>query len=58
MVPETEPEKVSAEMKLSSSSEHVNLIAAAVEGASDGLKLAMNVGAMLIAFWRCSLSWI
>ena len=50
MVPETEPEKVSAEMKLSSSSEHVNLIAAAVEGASDGLKLAMNVGAMLIAF--------
>jgi len=50
MVPETEPEKVSAEMKLSSSSEHVNLIAAAVEGASDGLKLAINVGAMLIAF--------
>lgn len=29
---------------------HVNVIAAAVEGASDGLKLALNVGAMLIAF--------
>ncbi|KLU04892.1 Nucleoside permease NupC [Rhodopirellula islandica] len=29
---------------------HVNAIAAAVEGASDGLKLALNVGAMLIAF--------
>lgn len=27
-----------------------NLIGAAVEGASDGLKLALNVGAMLIAF--------
>ena len=29
---------------------HVNVIAAAVSGASDGLKLALNVGAMLIAF--------
>ncbi|PHQ32534.1 NupC/NupG family nucleoside CNT transporter [Rhodopirellula bahusiensis] len=29
---------------------HVNVIGAAVEGASDGLKLALNVGAMLIAF--------
>ena len=50
MVPETEPEKVSAEMTMSAPSHHVNLIAAAVEGASDGLKLALNVGAMLIAF--------
>ena len=50
MVPETEPEKVSAAMTLSAPSEHVNLIGAAVEGASDGLKLALNVGAMLIAF--------
>ncbi|TWU48053.1 NupC/NupG family nucleoside CNT transporter [Rubripirellula reticaptiva] len=50
MVPETEPEKVSAEMKLASVGSHVNLIGAAVEGASDGLKLALNVGAMLIAF--------
>ncbi|MDA8744120.1 NupC/NupG family nucleoside CNT transporter [Rubripirellula amarantea] len=50
MVPETEPEKVAAEMTLSAPSSHVNLIGAAVEGASDGLKLALNVGAMLIAF--------
>ena len=50
MVPETEPEKVSAEMQLSAPSHQVNLIAAAVEGASEGLKLALNVGAMLIAF--------
>ncbi|MCC9601978.1 NupC/NupG family nucleoside CNT transporter [Stieleria sp. JC731] len=28
----------------------VNVVAAAVDGASDGLKLALNVGAMLIAF--------
>lgn len=50
MVPEEEPEKVSAEMQMAPPSEHVNLIAAAVEGASEGLKLALNVGAMLIAF--------
>jgi CNT family concentrative nucleoside transporter len=50
MEPETEPEKVSAELHISPPSEHVNVIGAAVEGASDGLKLALNVGAMLIAF--------
>ena len=50
MVPETEPEEVSAEMTLSAPSNHVNVIGAAVEGASEGLKLALNVGAMLIAF--------
>ncbi len=50
MVPETEPEKVNAEMTLSRTDDQVNLIGAAVTGASDGLKLALNVGAMLIAF--------
>ena len=50
MVPEEEPEKVNQEMMLSFDSEHANLIGAAVEGASEGLKLALNVGAMLIAF--------
>jgi CNT family concentrative nucleoside transporter len=50
MEPETEPEKVSEEMHLSPPSDHVNVIGAAVEGASDGMKLALNVGAMLIAF--------
>ena len=50
MVPESEPDKVSAEMTLSAPSTHVNVIGAAVEGASDGMKLAINVGAMLIAF--------
>lgn len=50
MVPETEPEKVSAEMTMAPPVDQVNLIGAAVEGASEGLKLALNVGAMLIAF--------
>jgi CNT family concentrative nucleoside transporter len=50
MEPETEPEKVSAEMQISPPTDHVNVIGAAVEGASDGMKLALNVGAMLIAF--------
>ncbi len=50
MEPETEPEKVSAEMTMGKGGDQVNLIGAAVEGASDGLKLALNVGAMLIAF--------
>jgi len=50
MEPELEPDKVSAEMQLAPPSDHVNLVAAAVEGASDGMKLALNVGAMLIAF--------
>ena len=50
MVPETEPDKVATEMTLSAPSKQINLIGAAVEGASDGLKLALNVGAMLIAF--------
>ncbi len=31
-------------------SEHVNVILAAAQGASDGVKLAVNIGAMLIAF--------
>lgn len=54
MVPETEPEKVNAQVMVGgvAASDDVpeNLIGAAVTGASDGLKLALNVGAMLIAF--------
>jgi len=50
MVPEMQPDQVSRDMSLSGESEHLNVIGAAVQGASDGLKLALNVGAMLIAF--------
>lgn len=50
LVPEQEPDKVSKELQLNVEKESVNLIGAAVQGASEGLKLALNVGAMLIAF--------
>ncbi|WP_068675508.1 NupC/NupG family nucleoside CNT transporter [Oceanobacillus sp. Castelsardo] len=50
MMPETETAKVSDEFKLEKDTETVNVIDAAAKGASDGLKLALNVGAMLLAF--------
>ncbi|MEM9589161.1 MAG: nucleoside transporter C-terminal domain-containing protein [Planctomycetota bacterium] len=50
ILPETEPDKATAELTLNQEKTSVNVIGAAVEGASDGLKLALNVGAMLIAF--------
>ena len=64
MEPEAADAKVSGSLKIDVSSVkvneqgnddddsggHVNVIAAAVAGAGDGLKLALNVGAMLIAF--------
>ena len=51
--PETEEprETLSAdEMKAAGETESVNVIDAAANGAASGLKLAMNVGAMLLAF--------
>jgi concentrative nucleoside transporter, CNT family len=50
LVPEAEPAKISTQLVVATEKESVNLIGAAVHGASDGLKLALNVGAMLIAF--------
>jgi len=50
MVPESRSEQTSGTLAFSGPSRHPNLIAAAVEGASDGLRLALNIGAMLIAF--------
>lgn len=59
MVPETEPEQANRQTMLTGGDDDrasagvdvsENLIGAAVTGASDGLKLALNVGAMLIAF--------
>ena len=49
MVPETE-EIDEADFKLERNSEATNVIDAAAMGASDGLKLAVNVGAMLLCF--------
>ena len=50
MVPEEVGTKVESSLAIESSSGETNLIGAAVEGASDGMKLALNIAAMLIAF--------
>ncbi len=52
MVPEPDPEKSETygECKVDLEKIDVNLIGAAARGAGDGLKLALNVGAMLLAF--------
>jgi len=52
MVPEPHPEKSETygELKLDLPKVDANVIDAAARGAGDGLKLALNVGAMLLAF--------
>ena len=51
LMPETETPKVElSEVNQSTSDQPVNVIDAAASGASSGLKLALNVGAMLLAF--------
>lgn len=48
--PETEESKTAGKVRIDAGTRCVNVIEAAAEGASTGLKLALNVGAMLIAF--------
>jgi CNT family concentrative nucleoside transporter len=50
MWPETEKADASDETALVVEQDDVNVIDAAARGASEGLKLALNVGAMLLAF--------
>jgi len=51
LVPETEEAKAAAEDEAEPArEEHVNVIDAAAVGASNGLGLAVNIGAMLLAF--------
>jgi CNT family concentrative nucleoside transporter len=50
MVPETEVPESNSGVAIEESKEAVNLIDAAARGAADGMRLAVNVGAMLIAF--------
>ena len=50
MQPEVDTPKTLGKVEISPPAESVNLIDAAARGASDGLQLALNVGAMLIAF--------
>ncbi len=50
MLPETERSATAESARVHIEREHANVIEAAAAGASDGVKLALNVGAMLIAF--------
>ncbi|PMC40482.1 NupC/NupG family nucleoside CNT transporter [Bacillus sp. UMB0899] len=50
MMPETEQPETAKSLKMEKDKEAVNVIDAAARGAGDGLSLALNVGAMLIAF--------
>ncbi len=50
MVPETEEPETGPDAKFEVESVYANVIEAAATGAADGLKLALNVGAMLLAF--------
>ncbi|CAM9891116.1 unnamed protein product [Chrysoparadoxa australica] len=50
LVPETAESKTQGEVKMDLPKTTANLIDAAATGAGDGLKLALNVGAMLLAF--------
>jgi len=49
-LPETEPEKIDRNLVVNKSQIGVNLVDAIAGGAADGLKLALNIGAMLLAF--------
>ncbi len=50
LVPETEESETKGEVKLKVEKTTTNVIDAAATGAADGLKLALNVAAMLLAF--------
>jgi len=48
--PQDEPEKIDSNLTVNKEQIGVNLIDAVASGAADGLKLALNIGGMLIAF--------
>jgi len=50
MLPETEIPQTGGDLQMHVPREDVNIIDAASRGAGDGLRLALNVGAMLLAF--------
>jgi concentrative nucleoside transporter, CNT family len=50
LFPETEPEKINTELNISKEKIGSNILDAISNGTTDGLKLAVNVGAMLLAF--------
>ena len=50
MLPELNRDAINRDLKVNADSLGVNLIDALARGAADGLKLALNIGAMLLAF--------
>jgi concentrative nucleoside transporter, CNT family len=48
--PQDEPEKIDTKLKVNKEQIGVNLVDALATGAADGLRLALNIGGMLIAF--------
>ncbi len=60
IVPEREPEKIDTSLNVNRDTVGVNLVDALASGASDGLKLALNIAAMLLAFIAIiyALNWI
>lgn len=50
LIPEQNYDNLNRELKINTEKTGVNLIDAFARGAADGLKLALNVGAMLLAF--------
>ncbi|WP_256012648.1 NupC/NupG family nucleoside CNT transporter [Desertivirga xinjiangensis] len=50
LLPETEPEKINSSLQLSKEKVGSNVLEAISIGTSDGLRLAVNVGAMLLVF--------
>ncbi|GAB4239990.1 MAG: nucleoside transporter C-terminal domain-containing protein [Ekhidna sp.] len=59
-LPENEPEKIDSSLSVNKESIGVNLVDALAGGASDGVKLALNIGGMLLAFIAViyALNWI
>ena len=49
-LPESEPEKIDTKLSVNKESLGANLIDSVARGASDGVKLAMNIAGMLLAF--------
>ncbi|KAF0817082.1 Na+ dependent nucleoside transporter NupC [Bacillus sp. ZZV12-4809] len=50
MMPETEKSETTDDISIEKDTQSVNIVDAAARGASDGLMLALNIGAMLLAF--------
>lgn len=50
LIPEANPENINEELTVADAQVDVNLIDALSRGAAEGLKLALNVGGMLLAF--------